>query len=299
MHISISCQSTVRKGSNTAFLRKETLSPKIKKAIPGRRRAFFLAPLKAALTVEAAVVLPVFVLCMAACMQFIQVMETAGKFGSALCETAQELAAAAYAADDEEGPGVLAAGLSAVYAQSQVLGKAGNPGNVKNVNFLLASFLKEEQMVDLVMTYQVKTVVGGVKIPGVFFLQRGSVRAWTGRAGSDGTSGNAGQDGTGVKVYVTEFGTVYHRDLQCSHIKLAIRPVSASQVDSLRNTYGAGYDPCEKCGDKAGSRVYITSDGNKYHSTLECSGLKRTIKEVDLEEVSHMRACSRCGQTVG
>ena len=41
-------------------------------------------------------VLPVFVLCMAACMQFIQVMETAGKFGSALCETAQELAAAAY-----------------------------------------------------------------------------------------------------------------------------------------------------------------------------------------------------------
>ena len=70
------------------------------------------------------------------------------------------------AADDEEGPGVLAAGLSAVYAQSQVLGKAGNPENVKNVNFLLSSFLKEEQMVDLVMTYQVKTVVGGVKIRG-------------------------------------------------------------------------------------------------------------------------------------
>lgn len=240
-------------------------------------------------------VLPIFVLCMAVCMQFILVMETAGRFGSALCETAEEMAVNAYVSGEEENPSVVVSGLSAVYAQSKVAGKAGETKTVKNVNFLLSSFLKEEQMIDLVMTYQIRALVGGVKIPGVFFLQRGSVRAWTGRTGSDGTASGADQSGQGIKVYVTEFGTVYHRDLQCSHIKLSIRPVSKSQVDSLRNTYGEKYYACELCGANAGSSVYITNDGNKYHSTLECSGLKRTVREVDLDEVSHMKACSKCG----
>lgn len=244
---------------------------------------------------EAAVVLPIFVMCMAVCMQFIQVMENASRFGNALCETAEQMAVSAYAGADGEDPSALVSGLSAVYAQSQVTGRSGSAENVKNINFLLSSFLKEDEMIDLVMTYQVKALVGGVKIPGAFFRQRGSVRAWVGRSGSEGTGKAEGEDSQSEKVYVTEFGSVYHRDLQCSHIKLTIRPVGKSQVDSLRNTFGEKYYACEFCGAKAGSTVYITSDGNKYHSTLECSGLKRTVREVDLEEVSHMRPCSKCG----
>ena len=49
-------------------------------------------------------VLPIFVLCMAVCMQFILVMETAGRFGSALCETAEEMAVNAYVSGEEENP---------------------------------------------------------------------------------------------------------------------------------------------------------------------------------------------------
>lgn len=241
--------------------------------------------------------LPIFFLCMIAVLQFGTVMETAVRFGSGLGETGEKMAILAYVSEYGGQNTVLSGGLSAAYARSSVLEKTGNTKAVKNVNFLLSSFLKEEDMIHLVLTYQVKSPVGGIRIPGIFFLQRASVRGWTGRKGSDGNSSDASGKGTNgdTKVYVTAHGTVYHTDLQCTHIKLSIQSVDFASVEDLRNNGGAKYHSCEYCGSKAGSQVYITREGNRYHSTLDCGGLKRTIKEVSLDELGDIRACSKCG----
>lgn len=263
----------------------------------GRRRSFFFAPLQASLTVEASITIPVFFLCMMTMLHFGTVMETAVRFGSALCETGERMAILSYASEYGETNRILTGGLSAAYARSSVLRKAGNTSAVKNLNFLLSSFLEEEDMIHLVMTYQVKSPIGGISIPGVFFLQRASVKGWTGRSGSEGNiSDTTGEMQTGKEnVYVTAHGTVYHRDLSCTHIKLSISQVTLSEVVSLRNQGGEKYHSCEYCGKNAEGQVYITKEGNRYHSTLECSGLKRTIEEVSLEEVEGMKACSKCG----
>lgn len=284
--------------------RKETLSPRKKHGnltLPRkrvnlcRRRTLFFAPLQASLTVEASIALPVFVICMAAVLQFGRVAETAGRLGNALCETAEQMAVYAGVSSYEDGNEAVLHGLSAVYARTQVLGRAGDTGSIKNENFLLSSFLREGEMIDLVLTYRVKALVGGVRIPGIFFIQRGSVRAWNGRSGSGG--GNDGAEGTDTvqKVYVTEHGTVYHTDSNCSHIRLSIQQIAKGALDGMRNTYGEKYHACEKCGKAAGSSVYITTDGNRYHSSLECGGLKRTVKEVPLDELGNLRPCSKCG----
>lgn len=97
-------------------------------------------------------------------------------------------------------------------------------------------------------------------------------------------------------VYITESGTVYHRSRSCSHLKITVSVVKASEVSGRRNDYGQRYRPCEKCayGQSTGL-VFITDKGDKYHNSAGCSGLKRTIRTVKLSEVGGRGPCSLCG----
>ncbi len=294
-----------------------TLSPKeeVRALFPpktkrkDRRRALFLTSLgrwllkrkikgaAASLTVEGAVVLPVFLICMLSVMQFLNVYNAACRLSSALTESSEEMAMGAYAAvyggDDDH---LLQAALGIGYASIRVRGKAGDLSALQNTNFLMSSFLTEGDMIHLICTYRPKNIAGMVRLPWIVFLQRGSVRAWTGRRGSDGKEKEPSGSGAEEKtVYVTEHGSVYHKDADCTHIRLSIRTVSKAKAMTSHNRYGARYTPCEHCGRAALGSVYITTEGNRYHSSLECSGLKRTVREVKESDIGHMRACSRCG----
>lgn len=285
----------------TAQRRKERLSPnKIKETIRDIG-AFLFAPLRGSLTVETAIVLPVFLFVMLAVMQYGNVMETAVKFGTSLSETGKAMATAAYAAKyggDTEGiPEIAVGALSAVYAQSRVMKQAGDTSNVKSVNMVQSSFLQEGDMIDLVLTYQIRSPVGIVRLPGNFFLQRARVRAWTGRIPSGSNENGEEESAGGDTVYVTATGSVYHEDPDCTHLRLSIQAVEAEQLSALRNNNGAIYHSCDKCGGSSpGSIVYITNEGNRYHSSLDCSGLKRTVRQISREELGDMRSCSKCGK---
>jgi len=176
---------------------------------------------------------------------------------------------------------------------------AGDTSPIKNGNFLLSGFLQEDDLIDIVMTWQVRNVTGLVNIPGSVFIQRGAVRGWTGREGSSGESAGGGHDHDHTTVYVAENGTVYHLDPNCTHIKLKIMTTTKEEAKKKRNAYREKYHPCEICGRKASGTVYITPDGNRYHSSLECSGLKRTIHEVQLGQTGDLKPCSRCGNVHG
>ena len=280
--------------------RKELLSPQIKYLHFSDIRAFFFASLRASLTVETAIVLPLFLFCMTAVLQYGNVMECAARFGSSLSETGKHMAVAAYMTKyggDTSKAGEFAIGaLSTAYAQNKVIKSAGDTSSVKNANLLLSSFLQEDEMVDLVLTYQTRSPIAGIPLPGTFFLQRAKVRAWTGRVTSSGDGESQSGQGDSEYVYVTATGSVYHEDEECTHLKLSVHTTDKVSLETLRNSNGAIYHACEKCGDQAGSIVYITNEGNRYHSSLSCSGLKRTVKQVTREEAGNMRACSKCGK---
>lgn len=280
--------------------RKAKLSPPESSAQKGDTGAFFFAPLRGTLTVEAAVVLPLFLMVMIAVLQFGSVMGTASKFGTALSDTGKTMAVAAYVTkyggDTKSAPGIAAVALSEAYAQGKVMSQAGDTSMVKNANMLLSSFLKEDETIDLVLTYQLRSPFGAVKLPGNFFLQRARVRAWTGRTLPE-AEGTDEEETAGEYVYVTETGTVYHEDPDCTHLKLSIRLVDSGSLETLRNSSGGKYHACEKCGDASPQgMVYITNEGNRYHSSLSCSGLKRTVRQVSRDDIGNLRACSKCGK---
>lgn len=285
---------------NQNYKRKVILSPLKYLYILRDVRAFLFAPLRGSLTVEAAFVLPVFLFCMVAALQYCRVMETSVRLAGGLTGTGKAMAAAAYLYEypDDAGdsPGIAVSALSAAYAKQKVMGTAGDTSAIRNANMALSSFLQEDQMIDLVLTYQIRSPIRLVKLPGNFFLQRAGVRAWTGRKAERQNSGQNGEGPErGTTVYVTVTGSVYHRDLECTHLKLSIREVDRDALSDLRNNGGGKYHACEKCGSHAGDSVYITNEGNRYHTSLSCSGLKRTVKEVTVEEVAGMRECSKCG----
>ncbi len=98
-------------------------------------------------------------------------------------------------------------------------------------------------------------------------------------------------------VYITEESEVYHRDRECSHIRLTVEETSGSRIDSLRNANGSRYKACNIChSNLSDKKLYITEDGDRYHNNVTCSALKRTVRAVRLSEVKDRRPCQRCGR---
>lgn len=117
------------------------------------------------------------------------------------------------------------------------------------------------------------------------------MKCWTGYA-KTGLSGA----GSGDVRYVTENGEVYHNDYKCKYLDLTIKQVEKSSISKLRNQSEGKYYPCESCmkNQNEKQRVYITSYGDRYHSTLDCIGLKRTIYTLPLMDVLDMKGCHKC-----
>lgn len=174
-------------------------------------------------------------------------------------------------------------------------------GGFLGINFMNSEFLQDGETIDVVAVYRIHFPVPFFHLANYTMVQRVKTRGFIGeeKIGEDKAEEEKNVDSEERMVYIAETGNVYHVNRECTHLKLSIQSIGYESVETRRNSSGGKYHPCEKCGGNGVSRqsqsVYITSEGDRYHILLECSGLKRTISVVPISDVGNRRVCSRCG----
>lgn len=309
-----------------------------------RKRALRFASCTGSVTVETALVLPVFLCVLCGLMLLGSLLLTEARIQYALARTA-DVYAAQYAverladnqggssstgsgslsagqagsSDAGDGSGSLSAGQTGSASLSErvrgladgLLQKAGLQavfhsvyeetsmdeicirGGRAGIRLSVSSQGEEDATVKVSASYRLKI---GIPFVGEYSFARQAQsmqRVFCGYV--EHGDGKTGADSQGV-VYVAEHGSVYHTSLSCTHI---CRRISGSSVDRILS--GKKYQACDKCiheGERP-SVLYVTPYGEKYHSSLSCSGLKRTVKAIPKEEAEGMRMCSRCAARQG
>lgn len=142
---------------------------------------------------------------------------------------------------------------------------------------------------DIKLTYQVGPMFFLAGFQPFRMVNRCYVRLWN---GYDIT----GAPETVAYVYVAENGVVFHRDRDCTHLRLSVRSIGSGELENLKNRWGQRYGACEKCGKgELPGTLYVTEEGHCYHYREDCSGIKRTVTSLTLEEAADYPPCSRCG----
>ena len=247
-------------------------------------RASLLLSRKGSITVQAAMAVPIFFLALVCLVYLLEIsaiqtnirmgMQAAGK------ELAQEYhVTRQISAERIEEEIVEAIGSERLDRSIIVGGSSGIGGHESTVS-------SHTGVIRIVASYHVRLPVLGVNTSLLSFRQESKVKAWVGYSGS-------GLHREEI-VYIAENGTVYHMDSHCTHLRLSIQMVPMSSVSELRNASGGRYHPCERCDGDWTDMVFITNTGSRYHSRINCSGLRRTIHAVPLSEVIGKRRCSRC-----
>ncbi len=246
---------------------------------------------KGSITIETAMVLPLFLFAMFAVMDIFSILGFYMGMERALDIEAKRLCMRAYDPGDMNGDDI---GPEIISVLSESIKKFPVEGGENGIDFG-QSDIHNREMVILRADYVLKPGFDIFGITNIQMSQRRLMHTWIGY--EQGLYGGI-SDTEDVLVYVAKNGTVYHKNLMCSHIKLSIMETTGKAVDSLRNIYGGRYKPCGVCHAKKGDRIiYVSANGDRYHNSLNCSGLKRTVSTIRLSEAvkKGLRACSRCG----
>ncbi len=217
---------------------------------PKRMSPVFLKKLRASMTVEASIAIPLFIFFMINLMSLVNVFNLYGTELSKLQQSAR----------------------TASYMQC----------NTEDIGADTVTFFK---------FVPIKPYIGTVNYATSTTLASMTYRKWTGYNVLSGSTERTEEE----YVYITEHGYSYHRSRNCRHLKVTIQAVTLDDIELMRNRSGGRYRPCERCGGNSTGILFITPEGDRYHSDAACSGLKRTIKTVKLSEVGSRTPCSQCG----
>lgn len=282
---------------------------------PARQRSTHASgsPGEGSFSIEAALVIPLFLAAVLSFMIFFPAGIAEVRLKSAMENVGSRLGSYYLAVEELEDaeadggdPGFLESALSAAVGsvlwspvaetlvKGMVLQELGETwagdslvkDGAEGISFFGSRYDKAQESIVLKASYRIRTPFSGILELSMPVSVQTSHRVWSGKE----MEGDEEEE----MVYVTRTGKVYHDSLSCTHLKLSVRDVPLSQVDKLRSEDGSKYYPCELCGNRKGTTVFITNYGNRYHVSRNCSGIRRDIRSIPISQVGDRGLCSRC-----
>ncbi len=251
---------------------------------------------RGSLTVETAMVLPLYMIMTIALISIIEMMSTYIKMEYAVHETAKEIACVSCLTEDFEigGLGVTETVVRALLYENYGIKELENTiidQKLLGIHLFRSDILDEDEAVDLIVTYQTEPFINVLGFDKITLCNRSRIHAWVGYGDSE-------ENEKSEYVYITEKGSVYHTNPNCTYLHVSILTADKDEIDDLRNDDGKKYERCKLCFDEEafenGCPIYVTKRGEAYHTSLSCYGLKRTVYKVRLSEVGDRKECSRC-----
>ena len=290
-----------------------TINNKNKKKAPLRvrtgKKTFLSTP--ASLTVEASLVLTLFIFAAVCLILPMKIMNTERRIQAGLEAVGEDFSKYAYVKDllekNETGaiPGAgefagsfckyLAAGGAARYATERTMAYA-DTGNCRAVTMMRSQILEDGETFDLILDYEIQMPFPVLGLPAVRRTAHCRRRAWIGKAGKSYGADGRDEEDQDEMVYVGKNGTRYHRSRSCHYLSNDLTTVSFEAVGGLRNTSGGKYYACSVCGRSAGagSMVHVMPSGSSFHTTEDCTAIIAYVRAVKLSEAEHLGACSYC-----
>ena len=264
------------------------------KALISRKRVSLSA--SASLTLEAAIVLPLFLYAGVILMMPFRMMDIQRRVQAAAEYTSEAVGEAAYGSKYKEEQTIWNTAAAYAYAETAVRIRLEDLP-VHRLSLLRSSLLEDGETIDLVMDYEIKMPFSVFGLNNVTQTVRSYRRAWVGLEGQ--TGGKENQEGDQIIVYIGKNSTRYHVNSTCHYLYNDLSSVPFAEIEYRRNQDGSRYSPCKRCGAEAASTVYIMPSGRHYHTSVSCSAINAYVKAVLKSEVEYLGACSYCSRGNG
>lgn len=247
------------------------------------------------MTVEAALLLPLFLFCFLHLAGVMEMLRFHGKLEAALWNAGNQMTlyTETFRQTTEDVPDMVTSYLVIHNMLVNTLGKdylevSPLSHGALGLNYLRSDYCNDEECIDIVVTYQVEPPVSIFPFDYRRMGNRYYARAWTGY--------DVSAQACAVQyVYITPQGEVWHRTPECSYLFHDVLSVPAERIQEQKNAQGKSYELCELCQDEPkDSCVYVTYEGEKYHFVRNCSAIHKDIRAVEWSEGLPYRACSRC-----
>lgn len=253
----------------------------------------------AAMTVEASLLLPLFLFFFFNLMSIMEIICLHSKIQLALWNAGHKLQMIAVMAEDGENTVTTKAlgmvGTSLVLRSYIVdfLGEEYLQASPleRGKDSLLCFQMPQEQAswdLDLRVEYRVKPMFSVPGFPSFLMNNRYYAHPWCGY--------DTEREGQQEELYyVTENSQVYHLRTSCSYLNLSVRKVVAKDYFEQAKKEGLAIKVCQRCKrQKDTGWLFVTQEGDCYHKAITCSALKRTIYTIS--DSSGYRPCGRCAK---